>query len=287
MRIDITMPFTTPTRRGALALTLAAAAAPMLGTRAFAAPPPINSYRLLPVKVAEGVWVVPGAQDKITAANGGAIANVLILDSSEGVVLVDTGPSYDYGRELDALVRTLTGKPVARIFVTHIHADHSPGRQRFRPEDDLRGRPDSRPTSRRAATTSATRCTASPVISMRGTSVPDLTHVATDGVEQVGGRRFRCLPMSGHTASDLCLYEETSGLLLTGDLVFLDRAPTTPDADLPAWRHSLVPHRRHPPCQAGAGARPGGAGRSRHRADAALARLRRRPGSLRERRAWS
>ena len=243
---DITTPFTTPTRRGALALTLAAAAAPMLGTRAFAAPPPINSYTLLPVKVAEGVWVVPGAQDKITAANGGAIANVLILDSSEGVVLVDTGPSYDYGRELDALVRTLTGKPVARIFITHIHADHSLGASAFDQKAiygaaglaaDLKARGND--ISDAMYRVAGDR--------MRGTSVPEPTHVAIDGVEEVGGRRFRCMPMSGHTASDLCLFEETSGLLITGDLVFLDRAPTTPDADLPAWRRSLsriadIPH---------------------------------------------
>ena len=231
------------TRRGALALTLGAAALPAFASRAFAVP---GGYELVPIKVAEGVWVVPGAADRITAANGGAIANVLILDSKEGAILVDTGPSYNYGRELDALVRRLTGKPVARIFVTHIHADHSLGASAFDQRlvygadglaADLKARGnDLSDAMYRVAGDK-----------MRGTSVPEPAHVATDGVEEVGGRKFRCLPLSGHTKSDLCLFEETSGLLITGDLVFLDRAPTTPDADLPAWRNSLsriadIPH---------------------------------------------
>ncbi|WP_395697527.1 MBL fold metallo-hydrolase [Methylocella sp.] len=83
---------------------------------------------------------------------------------------------------------------------------------------------------------------------MRGTSVPAPYVVAQDGAEDVGGRRFRHIALSGHTSVDLCLFEETSGLLFAGDLVFLDRAATTPDADLDKWRASLdalagVPHR--------------------------------------------
>ncbi len=257
--IDTDKALFAPTRRNTLALTLAVAAAPMLGARAFALPPQAQSHDLRPQKVAEGVWVIPGAQDKITAANGGAIANVLVFDSKEGAILVDTGPSYNYGRELDAVVRTLTGKPVARIFLTHIHADHSLGASAFDPKvlygaeglaADLKARGND--ISDAMYRVAGDR--------MRGTNVPEPAHVAVDGLEEVGGRRFRCLPMSGHTANDLCLFEETSGLLIAGDIVFLDRAPTTPDADLPAWRRSLsrladIPHAKlvpgHGPVEAG------------------------------------
>lgn len=233
-------------RRGALALGLGAAALPMLGHSAFAAAPPSFVYNLTPVKVADGVWVVMGLQDKITAENGGAIANVTIMDTKDGAVLVDTGPSHRYGLELDALARKLTGKPVARVFVTHIHADHSLGAAAFDADklygpaglaDDLKLRGND--------ITNAMYRVAGDW--MRGTNVPELKHVAANGVEQVGERKLRCLTLSGHTADDLCLFDERSSLLLAGDLVFLDRAPTTPDANIPAWRKSLatladIPH---------------------------------------------
>lgn len=232
-------------RRGALGLTLGAAATPLLSKLAFAVPSPM-AYVQDPVKVAEGVWVIPGDQDKITAANGGAIANVSIIDSADGAILVDTGPSYTYGKELETTVRRLTGKPISRIFVTHIHGDHSLGASAF-DQAIVYGAPGLAADLKARGNDMSDAMYRVAGDRMRGTSVPEPQHVAVDGLEQVGKRRFRCLPMAGHTKSDLCLFEEGSGLLFTGDLVFLDRAPTTPDADLPKWRRSLtrladIPH---------------------------------------------
>lgn len=46
--------------------------------------------------------------------------------------------------------------------------------------------------------------------------------------------------MRGHTPSDLALFDEKTGIIFAGDLVFLDRAPTTPHADIERWRVSLA-----------------------------------------------
>ncbi len=204
--------------------------------------------------------MVYGANEPITPANGGAIANVAIIDTREGAVVVDAGPSHRYGVELAALVETLTGKPAARVYITHIHSDHLFGASAFDMSvlrvgaglpEDLKRRGDDIAAGMYRLVGDW----------MRGTVVPAPYLVAADGVEEVGGRRFRRLALSGHTALDLCLYEETSGLLFAGDLVFLDRAATTPDADLPRWRLSLdtledVPHRLlipgHGPVEPGA-----------------------------------
>ena len=37
----------------------------------------------------------------------------------------------------------------------------------------------------------------------------------------------------------MALVDKETGTLIGGDLLFLDRAATTPDADLDAWRESL------------------------------------------------
>ncbi len=92
-----------------------------------------HRYELTPKKLTDGVWVTRGSDEAINERNGGAIANVAILDSSEGAILIDTGPSRRFGEALMTLAKELTGKPVARVYLTHFHPDHMFGNQAFDP----------------------------------------------------------------------------------------------------------------------------------------------------------
>ncbi|MEL7049500.1 MAG: MBL fold metallo-hydrolase, partial [Pseudomonadota bacterium] len=74
---------------------------------------------------------------------------------------------------------------------------------------------------------------------MRGTEVVLPKTVITEDVEEIGGHRFRSIVLAGHTDCDLVVVDETSGVVFAGDLIFLNRAPTTPHADLDVWRQSL------------------------------------------------
>jgi len=224
-------------RRQALALAAGAAAAPHLAAfRALARP---LAYDLQPVPIGEGAWMVAGAQEAITFANGGAIANVAILDSEAGAIVIDAGPSRWYGEALRTLAERLTGKPVARVYLTHFHPDHVFGAQAFDPRlvaaplGVIQGLKEHGDGFADAMYQIALDW-------MRGTEVVLPQKILGEGVEDFGGRRIRPLTLSGHTASDLALFDERTGILFAGDLAFLDRAPTTPHANLAAWRTSLA-----------------------------------------------
>lgn len=225
-------------RRAALKRLAALAALPVIaGAFDIAAAAPL-SYPLKPVRIGEGIWVLYGVPEPIDRANGGAIANITIFDTAEGAVVVDTGPSRRYGIALDACVRELTGKPVVRVYLTHFHPDHVFGNQAFdahaiaTPQGVIDGL-----ASLGEDFASAMYHAAGDW--MRGTELVLPAKAVTVGVEEIGGRRFALKSLGGHTPSDLALIEETSDILVAGDLVFLDRAPTTPHADLNRWRESL------------------------------------------------
>ena len=55
----------------------------------------------------------------------------------------------------------------------------------------------------------------------------------------LGGHRLELVRYHGHTADDLVLIDHSSGVVFAGGLVFAERIPTTPHADLPAWLASL------------------------------------------------
>lgn len=196
------------------------------------------SYEMTPVKLADGAWMVAGAQEAITRKNGGAIANIGILDSRDGAIVIDTGPSRRYGEELAKLAQELTGKPVVRAYLTHFHPDHVFGNQAFGPDKIVapQGVIDGLKLAGEDFATAMYHLAGD---WMRGTELVLPGKAVGDGVEQVGERRLRHMVLKGHTDTDLVIFDENSGVLFAGDLSFLDRAPTTPHADLAAWRASL------------------------------------------------
>jgi quinoprotein relay system zinc metallohydrolase 1 len=224
------------TRRQALGAGAAAVAATYLPMfSAHAAP---LTYTMAPLKIADGVWMLAGAQEAITFENGGAIANITILDSTDGAIIVDTGPSKRFGEQLATIARELTGKDIARVYLTHFHPDHIFGNQAFAaeaiaaPQGVIDGIKDMGNAFSDAMYYIARDW-------MRGTDIVLPSKAITSGVEEIGGRKLHLFARSGHTSADLAIFDETSGTLVAGDLAFLDRAPTTPHAHIEKWQQTL------------------------------------------------
>ncbi|EGD58206.1 beta-lactamase domain-containing protein [Novosphingobium nitrogenifigens DSM 19370] len=233
------------TRRGALgmlagglvSLTGAAQAEQFAGT-----------YHLVPVALAEGIWLVRGADAPIAFANGGAIANCVIMASNAGPILFDCGPSRNYATALSALARKLTGKPPALVLISHLHPDHSLGASAFDPAI-VAALPGTIADIERDGPGMSDAMFRMLADWMRGTEVVVPGRRLAAGPFEFGGRHLQLFSLAGHSASDLVALDEASGTLLAGDLVFKDRAPATPHATLSTWLASLdrlaaIPHRR-------------------------------------------
>ena len=195
-------------------------------------------YVIAPVAVADGIWMVAGADEPILTHNGGAIANIAILSTPAGTVLVDCGPSLRYGQALKAAAERLTGKPVIRVYITHVHPDHGMGIAAFDPAivAALPGTIADIARDGRGFSDAMYRLLGD---WMRGTEVvPPGISIASER-EDFGGRTLRLLSLSGHSSADLAVLDEQTGLLIGGDLLFHNRAPSTPTADLTRWRESL------------------------------------------------
>lgn len=212
----------------------------------------VLEYRLQPRQIADGVWLVAGSTENFEPGNGGNIVNVGFIETAVGVVVIDSGPSRRYGEALRQVIERTTGKPVVRVLLTHHHPDHVLGNQAFA---DV-------PIAALAATRELLREQGDAMAEnmyrlvgdwMRGTEVVLPGEVLEEGVLEVGGRRLQLLALKGHTGADLAVLDEHSGVLFAGDLLFYQRALTTPNtpglevwlADLQrlqalAWKH-LVP----------------------------------------------
>lgn len=219
-------------RRQALALTGAACAAP----RAFAAPR--LQYDIEPIQVASGLWMIEGKTEYFTSENGGAIVNCALLESDDGMIVIDSGPSLRYGEALVQAIGQITPRGVAAVINTHHHPDHFFGNQVFQDVPVF-----ALGETKSLAETHGDAFSDNMYLLlgdwMRGTEVIPPNKVIEGGEFVVGGRRLDMIPLIGHTEADLAVLDTQTGTLIAGDLAFLDRAPTTPSADLALWQQSI------------------------------------------------
>lgn len=197
--------------------------------------------------VANGIWLVRGADEPITFANGGAIANTIIIATDDGPVLFDAGVSLAHGRALAALALKLTGKPVSRVIISHLHPDHAMGAAAFNPQM-VHALPSTHADLERDAEGFSDAMYRLLSGWMKGTAIVLPQGDMAGGPTIIGGRAMRVFALFGHSGGDLVLLDEATGTLMTGDLVFHNRAPATPHANLAQWQAALdqleaIPHR--------------------------------------------
>lgn len=209
----------------------------LLAGAAFAAGPDFD-YGLQASPVAAGVYVFTGRNEDFTTANGGNIVNTGFIVAPGGVIVIDTGPSLRYGEQMRRAIAATSGRGLLQVFNTHHHPDHFLGNQAFAdvPIVALEATRRGIATDGNAFAENLFRLTGD---WMKGTEVVVPSRPAGGGQVDVGGRRLRVLALAGHTGADLAIYDEATGVLFAGDLVFNGRAPTTPHADLRHWLAAL------------------------------------------------
>lgn len=197
------------------------------------------AYSIAPVAIADGIWMVAGSDEPIQRGNGGAIANITIIATPAGTVLVDSGPSLRYGEALKTVAEQLTGRKVIRVYITHLHPDHAMGLGAF-PREIVAALPGTIADIEHNGQGFSDAMYRLLDDWMRGTdlALPGLP-IRTDH-ETFGGRNLRLMALSGHSSADLAILDEQTGTLIGGDLLFHRRAPATPTADLARWRESLA-----------------------------------------------
>lgn len=212
------------------------AAAALAATVAVAVAAPLE-YGLAPQRVEAETWVIEGSREHFSRANGGNIVNTGFIVTDGGVVVVDTGPSAAYGREMRAAIAAVSDRPVVRALNTHLHPDHFLGNQAFAEAGILAD------AGTVAAIEREGQDLAANLYRLSGDWMRDTEPVVPRRLEVeselIGGHELRYLRLAGHTGSDLAVFDASTGVLFAGDLVFHDRAPTTPHADIGAWLAAL------------------------------------------------
>ena len=195
-------------------------------------------YRLQAQAVSDGVHVFIGRSEDFDTRNGGNIVNTGFIVGPQGVIVIDSGPSLRYGEQMRRAIAAISPQAVVRVINTHHHPDHFLGNQAFA-DVPLAALPATIKGIAGEGNAFAENLFRLSGDWMKGTEVVVPTEALAAGRMEIAGRALRLIALDGHTGGDLAVYDEKSGVLFAGDLVFNGRAPTTPHADIAHWLAAL------------------------------------------------
>jgi quinoprotein relay system zinc metallohydrolase 2 len=215
--------------RVALRLMRVLGLALLLSSGAATAEEPLAVHDLAP-----GVYAHEGA----VAMPGDDIANLGFVVGDKGVAVIDTGGSVRTGRRLLAAIRAVTDKPVLYVINTHEHPDHVFGNAAFADLNAVFVGHHNEPramAARESFYKKSYRAFLGDALMDEVRFIAPTRLVDGEAVLDLGGRSLvlRAWP-AAHTDCDLTVYDTTSRILFTGDLVFADHVPVV-DGSLKGW----------------------------------------------------
>ncbi|MDR5857213.1 quinoprotein relay system zinc metallohydrolase 2 [Caballeronia sp. LZ062] len=197
----------------------------------------------LPVQeIAPGNYAHRAHDDVATRANKGDIANVGFIVGTRCVAVIDTGGTLAEGRALREAVRKVTSLPVCFVINTHMHPDHIFGNAAFvndHPQfvgsvkltqaEASRAQNYLRVLNRELGDIATGSEIIPPTRTVDGTATLDL-----------GDRALRLQTwQTAHTNNDMTVYDEKSGTLWTGDLLFVRCIPVV-DGSVVGWLDDIA-----------------------------------------------
>ncbi len=191
-------------------------------------------YNLVPQKLAKGVYCFFGKLENISKENGGNMVNTCFVQTKEGFVVIDSGPTYAYASEAYVQMQNIAKIPIKYVINTHDHDDHWLGNSFYKSKGALLIGP--RTYEQNVVTGMETRMerTLGKVLYAK-TNIVMLDRVVDDNLTlKLGGRAFilKQLEDIAHTKGDLVVWLEKEKVLFVGDLVFNGRLTSLRDGSL-------------------------------------------------------
>lgn len=197
-------------------------------------------YKLTPRKIANDIYVIEGANDDFSRANGCNIINTGFILTKSGVVVINTGPSKLYGEQQRKVIANITKQPVLMVLNLNLHPDYFFGNQAYAgvpiysTQESING-------MKREGGAYADNLYRMCGDWMLGTESTPPEKIIKTGHFLVSDsdHELELIELKGHTTSDLLLVDKKTGVMFAGGVVFANRIPTTPHANIPQWIGAL------------------------------------------------
>ena len=189
------------------------------------------------VEIKQGIYLHRGVHAAFGDPDHDDIANIGFIIGDKCVAVIDTGGSVSIGEELHQVIQSTTNKKICYVINTHVHFDHVLGNLAFindKPEfighaklaDAIEANRDFflKEFKKYLGNSPSRQSIIGPTRTVDNTLTIDL-----------GGRELLLTAYpAAHTHTDLTVFDQKTGTLWTGDLVFREHIPVI-DGSLKGW----------------------------------------------------
>jgi quinoprotein relay system zinc metallohydrolase 2 len=179
-------------------------------------------------EIAPGNFVHYGSLEERSAANLGDNANIGFIVGTRCAAVIDTGGSLPVGEGLRAALRLRTQLPICYVITTHGHPDHFFGAAACKDDHAIFVGHQNLPRALEQRGKFYTNTLVRDLKELaQGSAVIEPTMLVKDRlVLDLGERKLELTAWPvAHTDADLTVFDESTGTLWTGDLLFMQHTP--------------------------------------------------------------
>ena len=199
-----------------------------------------SKYNLKPIELASGVYVILGDNSRLSSSNGGAISNTGFIVGDASILVIDAGPSALYAEEVIRAIENISTLPIKYIVITHHHPDHSFGISKYNElgveiiintSEIIRYEKYGHRLLRQMVNLVGEEWFENTKIISIARKEYDFPYKIDLGNKEIEINYFK----NGHSEGDLIVVDYNEEIVFSGDLVFNERAPTIPHANIENW----------------------------------------------------
>jgi glyoxylase-like metal-dependent hydrolase (beta-lactamase superfamily II) len=193
-------------------------------------------------QLSQHVWLLEGLSALGSRENRNFISNAGLIIGPKGVVVVDALGSPALARELLALIKRMTDKPLTHVVLTHYHADHVYGLQELKAAGaQIIAHQAAREYLNSEQAAQRLSASVEQGLVEPGTRLlPADRWIDAETTLHAAGLELLLIPVGpAHTPEDLAIWLPQDKLIFSGDLVFRGRVPFVGQADSRGWIASL------------------------------------------------
>ncbi len=203
-----------------------------------------NFFTFKPIAITEDISCFIGDYNPVQKSNQGFVSNVCYIDIGESLVLLDSGATYNFAKDLNTVIEKRTGKKITHLVVTNYHDDRLLGASFFKERGvQIIGGKNMPEMIEEHADKYVRVLKKLPNDLIKGTKVvqPDVV-VADEYVIKGSKKSIKVIKPSEATQSstDLIVYSKSDSFIFTGNTIFNGRFVNyAEDSNIDEWIKAL------------------------------------------------